>query len=80
MRVHRCAQILDKQMRVVPRGDPDVAVAHQPLHAMHVDALAQQRGREGMAAPATTVLVASNDSSSSEGVPEDLLRIRLARR
>ena len=43
------AKILDEQMRVRSRGDADVAVAHEPLHAVDVDAAAEKLGREGVA-------------------------------
>ena len=48
MLVDRGAQIFDEQVRVRPRRHAHVAVAHEPLYAMDVDALAQQFGGEGV--------------------------------
>ncbi|HEY4885260.1 MAG TPA: hypothetical protein VII08_16640 [Myxococcales bacterium] len=42
MCIDRGAQILDEQVRVRSGRDAHVAVPHEPLHTVHVDALAQQ--------------------------------------
>ncbi len=47
MRVDGGARVLD-EVRVRSGRDADVAVAHEPLEAMEVDAATEELGREGV--------------------------------
>jgi hypothetical protein len=46
MRVDCGAQVLDDKVAIRSRGDPYIAVTHEPLDAVRIDALAQQLGSE----------------------------------
>ena len=48
MRVDGGAQVLDNEVSVGARGDPHIAVPHQPLNAVNVHSSAEQLGGESM--------------------------------